>query len=123
MMLPRSWVPLPLNSAHEGTYPVTLPLPAVDGREGVILIVIDWTNIYVPLRYDLMLDNLDIIVTEPARERRSITVGEMPPFVDVWQIMLINTPLAPYFSECITSEYLDDMNIEIMRNTLYKAYL
>jgi vacuolar-type H+-ATPase subunit C/Vma6 len=35
----------------------------------------------------------------------------------------VDTPLAPYFSECITSEDLDDMNIEIMRNTLYKAYL
>ncbi|KAK3227601.1 hypothetical protein Dsin_007463 [Dipteronia sinensis] len=40
-----------------------------------------------------------------------------------WQLLLADTPLAPYFSECITSEDLDDMNIEIMRNTLYKAYL
>ncbi|KAL1536445.1 V-type proton ATPase subunit d1, variant 2 [Salvia divinorum] len=43
--------------------------------------------------------------------------------VDGSFFFLPETPLAPYFSECITSEDLDDMNIEIMRNTLYKAYL
>ncbi len=37
--------------------------------------------------------------------------------------MLVDTPLAPYFSENLTHEDLDEMNIEIMRNTLYKAYL
>lgn len=35
----------------------------------------------------------------------------------------MDTPLAPYFSENLASEDLDEMNIEIMRNTLYKAYL
>jgi V-type H+-transporting ATPase subunit d len=71
---------------------------------------------------------------------------------ELYRLVLVDTPLAPYFSECITSEVktlqpfvlsinveivkyilvesftcivqdLDDMNIEIMRNTLYKAYL
>ncbi|KAK9052444.1 hypothetical protein SSX86_029073 [Deinandra increscens subsp. villosa] len=42
---------------------------------------------------------------------------------ELYRLVLVDTPLAPYFSECITSEDLDDMNIEIMRNTLYKAYL
>ncbi|KAL1545261.1 V-type proton ATPase subunit d1 [Salvia divinorum] len=50
---------------------------------------------------------------------------------ELYILMLVNgslfflsdTPLAPYFSKCITSEDLDDMNIELMRNTLYKAYL
>jgi V-type H+-transporting ATPase subunit d len=37
--------------------------------------------------------------------------------------VLVDTPLAPYFSENLTHEDLDEMNIEIMRNTLYKAYL
>ncbi|MBA0758597.1 hypothetical protein Gotri_021577, partial [Gossypium trilobum] len=44
-------------------------------------------------------------------------------FLEYITLVLVDTPLAPYFSECITSEDLDDMNIEIMRNTLYKAYL
>lgn len=36
---------------------------------------------------------------------------------------LILTRLAPYFRECLTASDLDDLNIEIIRNTLYKAYL
>jgi V-type H+-transporting ATPase subunit d len=30
---------------------------------------------------------------------------------------------APYFIDCISEQDLDEMNIEIIRNTLYKAYL
>ena len=30
---------------------------------------------------------------------------------------------APFFQECISEQDLDEMNIEIIRNTLYKAYL
>lgn len=37
--------------------------------------------------------------------------------------MLIDTPLAPYFSDSLSAEDLDEMNVEIMRNMLYKAYL
>ena len=42
---------------------------------------------------------------------------------DIYKIVLIDTPLAKYFSENLSSEDLDEMNIEILRNTLYKAYL
>lgn len=35
--------------------------------------------------------------------------------------MQVDTPLAPYFAETLTSEDLDEMNIEILRNTLYKV--
>ena len=31
--------------------------------------------------------------------------------------------IAPYFRECLSAQDLDDMNIEIIRNTLYKSYL
>jgi vacuolar-type H+-ATPase subunit C/Vma6 len=31
--------------------------------------------------------------------------------------------LAPYFKECLSAAELDELNIEIIRNTLYKAYL
>ncbi|MBA0669649.1 hypothetical protein Goklo_024191, partial [Gossypium klotzschianum] len=63
----------------------------------------------------------------------------------LYRLVLVDTPLAPHFSECITSKVhasnnfpdylcisthvrllvvdLDDMNIEIMRNTLYRAYI
>ena len=42
---------------------------------------------------------------------------------ELYKYVLVDTPLAEYFSECLSSEDLDEMNIEIMRNTLYKAYL
>lgn len=42
---------------------------------------------------------------------------------ELYRLVLIDTPLAPYFSMNFTSEDLDEMNVEIMRNTLYKAYL
>ncbi|MBA0822472.1 hypothetical protein Goarm_019273, partial [Gossypium armourianum] len=44
------------------------------------------------------------------------------PLIEI-RLVLVDTPLAPHFSECITSKDLDDMNIEIMRNTLYRAYI
>ena len=42
---------------------------------------------------------------------------------EIYKIVLIDTPLAKYFSENLSSEDLDEMNVEILRNTLYKAYL
>lgn len=42
---------------------------------------------------------------------------------ELYRLVLVDTPLAPYFSMNLTSEDLDEMNVEIMRNTLYKAYL
>lgn len=42
---------------------------------------------------------------------------------ELFRLVLVDTPLAPYFSDNLTHEDLDEMNIEIMRNTLYKAYL
>ena len=42
-------------------------------------------------------------------------------------ILHLNCPLpvftAPFFESCINEQDLDEMNIEIIRNTLYKSYL
>ena len=35
----------------------------------------------------------------------------------------LTTMIAPYFANCLSANDLDEMNIEIIRNTLYKAYL
>jgi len=40
---------------------------------------------------------------------------------ELYRLVLVDTPLAPYFAETLTSEDLDEMNIEILRNTLYKV--
>ncbi|KAG8908408.1 H(+)-transporting V0 sector ATPase subunit d [Tulasnella sp. 403] len=45
--------------------------------------------------------------------------------VDTYGIstVLIAWDVAPYFRDCLSAQDLDDLNIEIIRNTLYKAYL
>ena len=42
---------------------------------------------------------------------------------ELYDLVLRDTPLGPYFSSSLNSDDLDEMNLEIMRNTLYKAYL
>lgn len=41
----------------------------------------------------------------------------------LYNTVLIDTPLAPFFKGCLTADDLDDLNIEIVRNRLYKNYL
>ena len=38
-----------------------------------------------------------------------------------WLIFYFLLSSAPFFVECISEQDLDEMNIEIIRNTLYKA--
>ncbi|KAK6153019.1 hypothetical protein DH2020_012658 [Rehmannia glutinosa] len=96
-------------------------------------------NVLLVLRYGHMIDNVVLIVTGTLHERdvqellekchplgmfdSIATLAVAQNMRELYRLVLVDTPLAPYFSECITSEDLDDMNIEIMRNTLYKAYL
>jgi V-type H+-transporting ATPase subunit d len=42
---------------------------------------------------------------------------------ELYNAVLVDTPLANYFTGCISEEDLDEMNIEIIRNTLYKSYI
>uniref|UniRef100_A0A6U2DRY6 Uncharacterized protein n=1 Tax=Micromonas pusilla TaxID=38833 RepID=A0A6U2DRY6_MICPS len=42
---------------------------------------------------------------------------------ELYRLVIVDTPLAPYFSQCSNQEDLDELNVEIMRNILYKAYL
>lgn len=51
----------------------------------------------------------------------TIAVATTP--AELYNSVIVDTPLAPYFQSCIHEHDLDDMNIEIIRNTLYKAYL
>lgn len=41
---------------------------------------------------------------------------------DLYNLVLIDSPVAPYFKSCITAQDFDEVNIEIIRNTLYKKY-
>lgn len=42
---------------------------------------------------------------------------------ELYNHVLIDSPLAPFFLSCISEQDLDELNIEIIRNTLYKEYL
>lgn len=43
--------------------------------------------------------------------------------VELYDTVLVETPLAPYFKNCLSANDLDELNIEIIRSTLFKAYL
>ncbi|KAJ2566343.1 H(+)-transporting V0 sector ATPase subunit d [Coemansia sp. RSA 1822] len=42
---------------------------------------------------------------------------------ELYGTVLVDSPLAAYFRECLSAEDLNELNIEIIRNTLHKAYL
>ncbi|GBP12394.1 V-type proton ATPase subunit d [Eumeta japonica] len=54
-------------------------------------------------------------------QMEAIHVAATP--AELYNAVLVDTPLAPFFVDCISEQDLDEMNIEIIRNTLYKAYL
>ena len=54
-------------------------------------------------------------------EMEAIHIASTP--AELYNAVLVDTPLAPFFESCINEQDLDEMNIEIIRNTLYKSYL
>ncbi|KAG8821504.1 H(+)-transporting V0 sector ATPase subunit d [Serendipita sp. 401] len=91
------------------------------------------------ITYAYMIDNVILLITGTLHERDTHELLErchplgvfdtMPALCvatnveELYQSVLVETPLAPYFRECLSASDLDDLNIEIIRNTLYKAYL
>jgi V-type H+-transporting ATPase subunit d len=86
-----------------------------------------------------MIDNVMLLITGALHERdtnellerchplgvfdgmAALTVAHST--TELFSTVLVETPLAPYFAGCLSANDLDDLNIEIVRNTLYKAYL
>jgi len=91
------------------------------------------------ITYSYMIDNIILLITGTLHQRaiselipkchplgsfeqmEAINIASTP--ADLYNAVLVDTPLAPYFIDCISEADLDEMNIEIIRNTLYKAYL
>eukprot|EP01116_Phalansterium_solitarium_P005976 TRINITY_DN1828_c0_g2_i1.p1 TRINITY_DN1828_c0_g2~~TRINITY_DN1828_c0_g2_i1.p1 ORF type:complete len:381 (+),score=88.96 TRINITY_DN1828_c0_g2_i1:51-1145(+) len=89
--------------------------------------------------YQYMIDNVVLLITGTLHERdiRELvdkchplgffdvmaTLSTTSNVSELYNNVLVDTPLAPYIQECLSEEDLDEMNIEIIRNTLYKAYL
>ncbi|KAK0439770.1 V0 complex, c/d subunit of ATPase [Armillaria borealis] len=91
------------------------------------------------ITYAYMIDNVVLLITGTLHERDTHELLErchplgvfdtMPALCvatnveELYQSVLVETPLAPYFRDCLSASDLDDLNIEIIRNTVYKAYL
>jgi V-type H+-transporting ATPase subunit d len=91
------------------------------------------------ITYGYMIDNVMLLITGTVHERdkneileRCHPLGwfETLPALSVatdveslYDTVLVDTPLAPYFKDCLSADELDDLNIEIIRNKLYRLYL
>ena len=91
------------------------------------------------LTYSYMIDNVALLITGTLHERDTKELLErchplgwfetMPVLCvatnieELYNSVLIETPLAPYFKGSLSHQDLDELNIEIVRNTLYKNYL
>jgi len=91
------------------------------------------------ITYGYMIDNIVLLITGTLHERdmseliekchplgmfeamASLTVAHN--VSELYNSVLVDTPLAPFFQDCLSEEDLDEVNIELIRNTLYKAYL
>ena len=91
------------------------------------------------LTYGYMIDNVALLITGTLHERDTRELLErchplgwfetMPVLCvatnieELYNSVLVETPLAPYFKGSLSHQDLDELNIEIVRNTLYKNYL
>ncbi|KAL7751183.1 H(+)-transporting V0 sector ATPase subunit d [Sorochytrium milnesiophthora] len=91
------------------------------------------------ITYQYMIDNVILLITGTLHERDTSELldkchplgwfDSMPALCvattvqELYNLVLVDTPLAPYFKACLSSHDLDELNIEIIRNTLYKSYL
>eukprot|EP00188_Purpureofilum_apyrenoidigerum_P003705 Plantae.Rhodophyta-Purpureofilum_apyrenoidigerum.ctg39357.p1 GENE.Plantae.Rhodophyta-Purpureofilum_apyrenoidigerum.ctg39357~~Plantae.Rhodophyta-Purpureofilum_apyrenoidigerum.ctg39357.p1 ORF type:complete len:362 (+),score=77.81 Plantae.Rhodophyta-Purpureofilum_apyrenoidigerum.ctg39357:34-1086(+) len=91
------------------------------------------------LTYPYMIDNLVLLITGTLKEKdiselidkchplglfdsmASLCIATNPE--ELYREIVVDTPLAPYFTECVSLEDISVLNIEIIRNTLHKAYL
>lgn len=91
------------------------------------------------ITYSYMIDNVALLITGTLHERDTRDLLErchplgwfetMPVLCvasnveELYNSVLVETPLAPYFKGSLSSQDLDELNIEIVRNMLYKNYL
>lgn len=91
------------------------------------------------ISYGYMIDNVSLMITGSLHDRDLAdilpkchplgwfdTLPTLSTATDIdtlYNVVLVDTPLAPFFKECLSLKDLDDLNIEIIRNKLYKNYL
>lgn len=91
------------------------------------------------ITYGYMIDNVALMITGTVHERDRLemlakchplgwfdtlpTLSVATDIESLYNIVLVDTPLAPFFKGCLSADDLDDLNIEIIRNKLFKNYL
>jgi V-type H+-transporting ATPase subunit d len=91
------------------------------------------------ITYGYMIDNVVLLISGTLHDRdthelidkchplgrfeamETITVAQS--VAELYRLIIIETPLAPYFKDTLREEDLDEVNVEIIRNTLYRSYL
>ena len=91
------------------------------------------------ITYGYMIDNIILVITgvnndrdlkelmdklHPLGKFDTLMTATVPSSAaELYKMVLVDTPLGPYFGDCVALDDLSEMNIEIIRNALYKAYL
>jgi len=91
------------------------------------------------ITYAYMIDNVVLLITGTLHERdvqeltqkchplgrfnAMNTIAASTTVAELYGDVLIDTPLASYIQGCLSEEDISEKHIEIIRNTLYKAYL
>lgn len=91
------------------------------------------------ITYGYMIDNVMLLILGTLRNRDTrellercnplgifdtmATLCVATNVTDLYNVVLVETPLAPYFKNCLSASDLDELNVEIIRNSVYKAYL
>ncbi|KAM6948952.1 V-type proton ATPase subunit d 1 [Aplochiton taeniatus] len=91
------------------------------------------------ITYSYMIDNVVLLITGALKRRdvaellprchplgafdQMAAVGIACTPAELYSAILVDTPLAPYFQDAVSDANLDQMEAEILRNRLYKAYL
>ncbi|XP_073406650.1 V-type proton ATPase subunit d 2 [Dendrobates tinctorius] len=91
------------------------------------------------ITYSYMIDNIILLITGTLHQRpiselvpkchplgsfdqmEAVNIAQTP--ADLFNAIIVDTPLADFFQDCLSENDMDEMNIEIMRNKLYKSYL
>ncbi|XP_052868296.1 V-type proton ATPase subunit d-like [Anopheles cruzii] len=91
------------------------------------------------ITYAYMIDNVILLMTGTLRQRSlnellskchplgsfeqmgALHVATTMP--ELYYAILIDSPVAPFFADCLSVEDLDDVNMEVLRNRLQRAHL
>ncbi|XP_034469946.1 V-type proton ATPase subunit d 1-like [Hippoglossus hippoglossus] len=91
------------------------------------------------ITYSYMIDNVVMLITGALKQRdvsellprchplgafeQMAAVGIARTPTELYTAILVDTPLAQFFQDAVSESNLDEMEAEILRNKLYKAYL